>query len=174
MKKIFIILGLALIALIAVPVLASQPNCPEGSSYEGEYVEETVCENVCRSRIFGFCIRWEEVCSTSGYWVGSCVNNPVEPEEPNEEENGEEGEETNEEETPKPIIVKNFGGDLISILNNQCKEENIEYSEWSNCMPMFNMQIRTAKPLNGCRLTGEQQANLLKYCGAINLGISLK
>lgn len=159
MKKVLTILLAIGVVFITSVALASQPECSEGESYVGEYVEETICEDVCTFRLFGHCFRWEERCETTGEWVGSCVADEV------EEETGEETE------TPAPVASMGGGSSLITILANQCKEEHIEYSEWSECNPLFNMQMRTAKPLNGCSLTGIQQANLVKWCGAMGLGI---
>lgn len=160
MKKMFLFILAAL--LFAIPVFASErPTCSEGSHYEGEYVETETCNRVCTFSFFGHCMRYENRCTTSGSWVGSCVANPVE-EEPEEE--------PEEEQTPTPVIQVS-SDHLWAILANQCKEEFIEYSPWSECLNGFNMQIRTAKPLNNCHLTGLQQAHLVKRCNSIGLGI---
>jgi len=164
MKKILTILLAVGLIVIGTIAMASQPECAEGSHYEGEYVETTTCENVCTFRLFGYCFNWEEQCETTGEWVGSCVADEVveEPEEPVEDP----------KEPTTPIASVSSGEvPLWAILANQCKEENIEYSEWSECNPLFNMQIRTAKPLNNCTLTGLQQAHLVKWCGAVGAGI---
>ena len=162
MRKLITILGLAILVFIAYPVVASeQPSCPEDSHYEGQYVEIETCERVCTFSFFGRCLRYENRCTTSGSWEGSCVANPVE-EEPIEEEPIEEG-----------LIGISGEVPLWAILAQQCKEENILYSEWSPCIEMFNLQIRTAKPLNGCVLTGFQQANLVKQCGSDIFGLQI-
>lgn len=163
MKKTFLFILAAL--LFAIPVFASeQPTCSEGSHYEGEYVETETCNRVCTFSFFGRCLRYENQCTTSGSWVGSCVANEVIEEEPVEEEPVIDIPATS---TPKIIYTDS----LMAVLANECKEEFIEYSEWSPCINGFNMQIRTAKPLNGCHLTGLQQARLVKRCNSIGLGI---
>lgn len=81
----------AIMAIIAVGAKASteQPACETGFHYEGEYVENTTCKNVCTQYFWMWCIRWEEQCETTGEWVGSCVEDEVIEEEPIEEEEPE-------------------------------------------------------------------------------------
>jgi len=90
MKKLIVI---ALALLVAGSVSAStMPTCDEGSHYEGSYVETETCERVCTRYFFHFCINYENVCTTSGNWEGSCIADVVEeePEEEPEEETGGE------------------------------------------------------------------------------------
>lgn len=79
MKKITSFISIALALFIAGSVSAqSMPSCSEGSHYEGNYVETETCNRVCTRQFFGICFKYDNVCTTSGSWVGSCVANPVE------------------------------------------------------------------------------------------------
>lgn len=101
MKKLIVI---ALAFLVAGSVSAStMPTCGEGSHYEGSYVETETCNRVCTKKFFGMCLKYENVCTTSGSWEGGCVSNPVE--EPIEEPIDEPADETGEEETDEPVVT---------------------------------------------------------------------
>lgn len=105
MKKLIVI---ALAFLVAGSVSAStMPTCGEGSHYEGSYVETETCNRVCIKKFFGMCLKYENVCTTSGSWVGGCVSNPVEPEDETgdvTEPENETGEEATEEETTEQVV----------------------------------------------------------------------
>lgn len=107
MKKLIVI---ALAFLVAGSVSAStMPTCGEGSHYEGSYVETETCNRVCIKKFFGMCLKYENVCTTSGSWVGGCVSNPVEPIEEPVDETGDE--ETGDvEETTEPVVEVGGGG----------------------------------------------------------------
>lgn len=147
MKKVFLVVALVIMAMLTTSIVfASQPDCPEGQSYIGEYVETESCHNVCTFRLFGFCLNWKNVCETTGSWVGSCQANEIdEPEEP---------------EVIEPVI---FSDNLWVILANQCK--SVEYTEWSECNELFNLQYRTIiRPENGCTPTSQQQVDQQRVC----------
>lgn len=162
------VIALLFMGIGAFAIASEQQTCSEGSHYEGEYVETESCNRICTFSFFGHCMRYENRCTTSGSWIGSCVVNPVE-EEPVDEDPIDEDGDDEEEVAPAPVVT--YSDHLWAILANQCKEEFIEYSPWSECLNGFNVQIRTAKPLNGCHLTGLQQAHLIKRCNALELGL---
>lgn len=157
-------LGLFLVGGIAY-ASSSQPTCSEGQHYEGEYVETQTCNRVCTFSFLGYCMRYENRCTTTGNWVGSCVADEVELEEPTEPE---------EPNKPESVI---YSDNLWAILASYCKDDQVEYTEWSQCDERFNLQTRELKRniwgksiVNGCNPTTKQQVDQYKYCGAMVFG----
>jgi len=80
MKKLIVAVILSL--MIGLPALATteQPTCDTGFHYVGEYKTVTTSHFECTKRVWGFCVQWKEVFTTTGSWVGSCVADEVIPE----------------------------------------------------------------------------------------------
>lgn len=123
MKKLIVI---ALAFLVAGSVSAStMPTCGEGSHYEGSYVETETCNRVCTRSFFGMCLRYENVCTTSGSWVGGCVANP---EDETGDETGDVAEdETGDEETTEPVAEVGGGSNAWFTLLPKIVAENYYY-----------------------------------------------
>ena len=162
MKKLLFIFTLAICLTFAVGVNAQteQPTCPDGQHYEGEYVETQTCNRVCTRSFFGICLKYENRCTTSGNWVGTCVADEVEPEEPTEPE---------EVQTPQ-------SDSLWGILASYCDDNEVEYTEWSECNPLFNLKFRELKRdmwgksiFNGCTPTAQQQIDQIRQCEIVSL-----
>lgn len=161
MKKLLFILTLAICLTFAVGVNAQteQPTCPDGQSYVGEYVESQTCNRVCTWSFFGICLRYENRCTTTGNWVGTCVADE-EPEEPTE--------------PTEPVVLQ--GDSLWAILASYCEDNEVEYTEWSKCNPLYNLQFRDLKRdmwgksiFNGCTPTAQQQIDQARQCGVVSL-----
>lgn len=189
MKKLLLLFSLVLCLVFFASIVKAeeQPTCDAGSHYVGTYQEQENCQKVCTKKIFGFCIKYENQCTTTGSWVGTCeLDEVVEPEDPIATSTDpiidpEDGEATSTPPvaTSTPVFKVIYTNNLMGILNSYCKDDQVEYTPWQK-LPNFNLEIRSLKLnefgksiFNGCTPTTEHQVNQLRVVGQDIFGLQL-